>query len=114
MNVTRADMVAAGGSPSVRLFEAAACGVPIVSDRWAGLDSFFEPGREVLIVDDDAQVLEILRRTHEDDRRAIGEAGRRRVMSGHTASDRAEELESLIESERNPIPSLGLVIREHV
>ena len=49
LNVTRADMVRAGWSPSVRLFEAAACGVPVMSDWWEGLDAFFEPGREILI-----------------------------------------------------------------
>src|SRR4051812_30192170 len=49
LNVTRADMVRWGYSPSVRLFEAAACGVPIISDRWLGLDALFEPGKEILI-----------------------------------------------------------------
>ena len=51
LSVTRAEMVSAGYSPSVRLFEAAACGVPIVSDRWSGLETFFAPGREILVVD---------------------------------------------------------------
>src|SRR5581483_548045 len=46
LNVTRADMVRAGYSPSVRLFEAAACGVPIISDYWQGLETFFQPGEE--------------------------------------------------------------------
>ncbi len=49
LNITRTDMVRAGYSPSVRLFEAAACGVSIISDWWDGLDTFFEPGREILI-----------------------------------------------------------------
>ena len=48
LNVTRADMVAAGWSPSVRLFEAASCGVPIISDAWDGLDELFRPGDEIL------------------------------------------------------------------
>ena len=49
LNVTRRDMVMAGYSPSVRLFEAAACGAAIVSDNWPGLERFFEPGREILL-----------------------------------------------------------------
>ena len=49
LNVTRADMVRAGYSPSVRLFEAAACGTPIISDAWPGLAEIFEPGAEILI-----------------------------------------------------------------
>ncbi|MEH3047814.1 CgeB family protein [Sphingomonas adhaesiva] len=56
LNVTRADMIAAGWSPSVRLFEAAACGTPIVSDRWEGIDELLVPGREIVLADttDDA------------------------------------------------------------
>ena len=50
LNVTRADMIAAGWSPSVRLFEAAACGTPIISDRWAGIETLLEPGREIVLV----------------------------------------------------------------
>lgn len=46
LNVTRADMVIAGFSPSIRLFEAAACGAPIISDRWPGLESIFVPDEE--------------------------------------------------------------------
>ena len=49
LNVTRAAMVKAGYSPSVRLFEAAACGVPIISDEWPGLETIFTPGREILV-----------------------------------------------------------------
>ncbi len=65
LNLTRRDMIDWGWSPSVRLFEAAACGVPIISDWWSGLDSFFEPGKEILI----ARVRERRRRDHHDDRR---------------------------------------------
>ena len=63
LNITRADMRAAGWSPSVRLFEAAACGTPIVSDCWPGLESFFEPGREILVAGSAAEALDIMRHT---------------------------------------------------
>jgi spore maturation protein CgeB len=96
LNATRADMVAAGWSPSVRLFEAAACGAAMISDRWPGIDRFFTPGREILLPESTDEVVAILRGTHPDDRRAIGEAARARVIAEHTAEHRAEELESLL------------------
>jgi spore maturation protein CgeB len=97
LNVTRAPMIHAGWSPSVRLFEAAACGTPIVSDRWAGLETLFEPGargnREILIADTTADVQAFLRELPEDERIAIGERARRRVLAEHTSMHRAETLE---------------------
>jgi spore maturation protein CgeB len=96
LNITRADMIRAGHSPSVRLFEAAACGVPIVSDRWEGLRTFFEPGSEILVADGAEDVLDVLTRTGEAERRAVGERARRRVLSAHTAAHRAAELERYV------------------
>jgi spore maturation protein CgeB len=96
LNATRADMVAAGWSPSVRLFEAAACGAAMISDRWDGLDHFFTPGREILLPESTEDVVEILRSTHADDRRAIGQAARERILAAHTAEHRAEELEAYV------------------
>ncbi|HYP14085.1 MAG TPA: glycosyltransferase, partial [Bryobacteraceae bacterium] len=85
LNITRADMVRAGYSPSVRLFEAGACGTPIISDRWKGLDDLFEPDREIRIADTTDQALDILRHTTESERRNIGDRARRRVLARHTA-----------------------------
>jgi len=93
LNVTRADMIAAGYSPSVRLFEAAACGVPIVSDHWAGLEDFFTPGTEILLAHSTAEVVSMLRETPPEKAAAIGAAARRRVLHEHTAAHRAVELE---------------------
>jgi spore maturation protein CgeB len=94
LNITRADMIAAGWSPSVRLFEAAACAAPIISDRWAGLETLFEPGREIVLAGDGADVLSALRDLSEDERAAMGERARRRVLGEHTSAHRAEQLES--------------------
>jgi spore maturation protein CgeB len=93
LNITRVDMVAAGYSPSVRLFEAAACGTPIISDHWAGLEELFGPGEEILIVRRSADVLRYLSETSEGERRAIGARARERVLAEHTAAHRAAELE---------------------
>lgn len=99
LNATRADMVQAGWSPSVRLFEAAACGAAMISDRWPGIDHFFTPGEEILLPGSTEEVIDILRTTHDDDRRMIGLAARERILAEHTAAHRAEELEALVGAE---------------
>jgi spore maturation protein CgeB len=96
LNVTRADMIEAGYSPSVRLFEAAACGTPIISDEWVGLETLFTPGEEILIAHSSAEVLAMLRDISDEERRQIGERARARVLAGHTAACRAAELEALL------------------
>ncbi|BDG07485.1 CgeB family protein [Anaeromyxobacter paludicola] len=96
LNVTRADMVQAGWSPSVRLFEAAACGTPVVSDRWPGIEDFFRPGEELLLARSSEEALAIVRDTPEAARRRIGAAARRRVLAEHTAAHRARALEGYL------------------
>jgi len=98
LNVTRADMVRSGWSPSVRLFEAAACGVPVVSDWWEGLDHFFTPGKEILVAHGPDEVLARLSRLDDERRAAIGAAARARVLAEHTAQHRAQELEEHVAS----------------
>lgn len=92
LNITRADMVRAGYSPSVRLFEAAGCGVPIISDYWEGIEEFFEIGSEILISRSAQQTLEYIRDLPDEDRAALGERARTRALAGHTAAHRAKEL----------------------
>ena len=96
LNVTRADMIAAGWSPSVRLFEAAACGTPIISDWWPGLDALFVPGDEIIVAHDTSTVLNCLRRMPEDRRVELGHRARARVLADHTAAHRAIELEGYV------------------
>ncbi len=93
LNVTRADMIAAGWSPSVRLFEAAACAVPAISDKWQGIDSLFTPGSEMLLAERSEEVVDILNRRTAAEAAAMGRAARSRVLDGHTAAHRAAELE---------------------
>lgn len=96
LNITRADMIRAGHSPSVRLFEAAACGVPIISDFWDGLDDFFAIDSEIVVSSSAAETLHFLRETSEEARRAIAEKARARVLASHTAAHRAQELETYL------------------
>jgi spore maturation protein CgeB len=100
LNVTRADMIAAGYSPSVRLFEAAACATPVISDDWAGLETFFEPGKEILIARHTVEVRDYLRSISTKERDRIGRAALRRVLAHHTADHRAAELESYVRAVR--------------
>jgi spore maturation protein CgeB len=100
LNLTRADMIRAGYSPSVRLFEAAACAVPIVSDAWPGLDTFFRPGIDILISDSARQTLRLLTEIPERQRIEIGTRGNRRVLAEHTAEHRAVQLEGYLDESR--------------
>jgi spore maturation protein CgeB len=106
LNVTRRDMIAAGYSPSVRLFEAAACGTPIISDSWPGLDTILTPGVEVLIAETAERVLEYLQELPDEERIAIGRRTRARVLAAHTATHRAIELEGYVAAVRGGEPCL--------
>jgi spore maturation protein CgeB len=99
LNVTRGAMARMGYCPSGRLFEAAACGVAIVSDEWAGLESFFRPGVEIIVAQNTRDVLAALQ-LGETEREHIARAGRQRVLESHTATHRAAELETIFESVR--------------
>lgn len=96
LNITRADMIRAGYSPSVRLFEAAACGVPIISDYWPGLEEIFEPGSEILIAGSTEEALAIIREMPESERRRTAYRARWRVLEQHTSFHRAGQLEDYV------------------
>jgi len=95
LNLTRADMRATGWSPSVRLFEAAACGTPALSDRWPGLNDLFPEGDAIVPVDTAADVTAALR-MDDDERSRIGCRARQIVLAGHTGERRAETLEAVV------------------
>jgi spore maturation protein CgeB len=95
INITRAAMAAMGYCPSARLFEAAACGQPVLSDAWEGLSEFFTPEREILIARSTEDVLSALARPRAE-LEAVGSRARDRVLREHTADHRAIELERLL------------------
>jgi spore maturation protein CgeB len=115
LNVTRRDMIEAGYSPSVRLFEAGACGCPVLSDAWDGLDTLFEPGREIIICENTADSLAALAMP-DTARRAIAKAYRQRVLGEHTGRHRARELEAYLLSAdmRSGVPQAPAELRESV
>lgn len=99
LNVTRRPMAQMGYCPSGRLFEAAACGVPVVSDPWEGLAECFEPGREILLAHDADDVVAALSLSQEELTR-IGLAARERALAEHTAERRALDLERILENRK--------------
>lgn len=101
LNITRRDMAAMGWCPSGRLFEAAACRCAVVTDAWAGIGAFFEPGAEVLIAERTPDVLAALDASDGDLRR-IADRARERVLTEHTSAHRADELLSLLGQSPSP------------
>ena len=86
-----------GYCPSGRLFEAAACGTPVVSDSWDGLDEFFEPGQEILVASSADDVVSAIQLDRQELQK-IGKAARERVFSSHTADHRGREFVQLAEA----------------
>jgi spore maturation protein CgeB len=95
LNVTRGAMAEYGYCPSGRLFEAAACGAPLLTDFWEGLETFFTPGEELLRVATAKDVLDALSLSDGELRR-IADAGRARTLADHTADRRVDHLEALL------------------
>ena len=100
LNVNRASMARYGFSPPTRIFEAAGAAACLVSDRWAGLDEFLEPDREVLVADDGAAVAAHLDGLTPTRARRVGEAARRRVLGAHTYAHRAAQLDAVLDGAR--------------
>lgn len=96
LNLTRGDMVASGYAPSVRLFEAAACGAAILSDWWEGLDRFLTPQHELLLVRDSRDVTDILQSVTDAERKRMGEAARDRILACQTSQHRALQFEEIV------------------
>nr|MBI1230339.1 glycosyltransferase [Cytophagales bacterium] len=92
VNVTREAMRKLGHSPSIRLFEAAACGIPIFSDEWEGLSDFFEINKEIFVCNSTDEVIHLLNSVSAEELQRVGNAARRRILQEHTAAHRAQQL----------------------
>src|SRR5580765_3405532 len=111
LNVTRREMVLAGYSPSVRLFEAAACAAAMASDNWPGLETFLVPGREILLPTGNDDVVRYLQGYDAAELRRIGHAARERVLANHTSDVRARQFEQAVETAMSSIsPAKALSI----
>ena len=96
LNVSRESMAANGFSPATRVFEAAGAGACVITDAWEGIEQFLEPGSEVLVARNGAEVGALLAQLDPRRARAIGEAARARVLAGHTYAQRAAQVEALL------------------
>jgi spore maturation protein CgeB len=97
LNVNRESMARYGYSPPTRIFEAAGAAACIISDRWKGLDSFLEPGQEVLTAGDREEVIHHLQSLTQGRAREIGLHACRRIMAHHTYTKRVEQLERVLD-----------------
>jgi spore maturation protein CgeB len=104
LNLTRRDMIRSGYSPSVRLFEAGACGIPILTDEWPGLQTFYEPFSEILPVRTEADLACYLR-IPDEERLQVADRARRRTLRFHTAAVRAREFETHVNASVEQISS---------
>lgn len=108
LNISRYSMAKYGFSPATRVFEAAGAGACIITDYWKGIETFFEPDKEILVAKDGDEVEDILSKLSPERAKEIGGAALDKVLANHTYAHRAELLESVIseklktEAELNP------------
>jgi spore maturation protein CgeB len=103
LNLTREAMAISGYCPSGRFFEASACGTPIVTDWFRGLDSFFEPGKELIVANDTGEVLRALQRPDANLMR-MARYARERTLDEHTGRQRALTMLAAFDAARSPMP----------
>ncbi len=96
LNISRDDMASYGFSPATRVFEAAAAGACIITDEWLGIETFFKPGKEILVAENGEAVKKILGELSHRDAEAIGDAARKRALKEHTYEIRAAQAEKLL------------------
>jgi spore maturation protein CgeB len=96
LNINRESMARYGYSPATRVFEAAGAGACLITDEWVGIDSFLEPGHEILVAESGQQVAEHLAALQPARARAIGARARRHVLAAHTYAHRAADVESVL------------------
>jgi spore maturation protein CgeB len=97
MNINRASMARYGFSPPTRIFEAAGAGACIISDQWAGIEQFLEPGAEILVADNGEAVVNALRSLDPRRREQLARAARKRILSQHTYLHRARRVHELLD-----------------
>jgi spore maturation protein CgeB len=100
LNINRESMAHVGFSPPTRVFEAAGAGSCVITDRWNGIENFFEPGTEILIADNAEDIVYLLRSLNGADARAIGANMRKRALRDHTYCLRAQQFETTVADTR--------------
>jgi spore maturation protein CgeB len=106
LNISRDSMARYGFSPATRVFEAAGAGACIITDYWLGIDTFFEPGKEILVANDGAEVAHILSSLTHEKATEIGNAALKKVVAEHTYTQRAARLDEILRKELAPSKSV--------
>lgn len=96
MNINRTSMAESGYAPPTRVFEVAGAAACLLCDRWPGIEKFFEPGTEILLISSAEDVAEVLRRLDDPHRKRIGKALRERALRDHSYAQRAEQIETAL------------------
>jgi spore maturation protein CgeB len=96
LNISRDSMAKYGFSPATRVFEAAGAAACIITDHWEGIETFFEPDEEILVVKNGKELEKILQELTPAKAKQIGEAAYKKVRAAHTYEHRAELLEKVI------------------
>jgi spore maturation protein CgeB len=109
LNINRDSMATYGFSPPTRVFEAAAAGACLITDAWEGIEMFLQPGREILVAQDGAEVADIVQNVPAAEAKAIGNAGRSRVLAEHTYRHRAMEVDSILRELHPSSPAIQKV-----
>jgi spore maturation protein CgeB len=102
LNISRDSMAKYGFSPATRVFEAAGAGACIITDYWVGIDTFFEPGKEILVAQNGGDVQNILTSLTKEEAYTIGQAALKKVLSEHTYAQRAALLDQILKQEFAP------------
>lgn len=100
LNINRESMAHVGFSPPTRVFEAAGAGSCVITDRWKGIENFFEPGKEILVAANAEEIVHLLRSLEGADAKAIGLNMRKRALREHTYSLRAQQFENTVADTR--------------
>ena len=101
LNINRDSMADVGFSPPTRVFEAAGAASCLITDKWRGVEKFFEPGREILVAESAEEIVGYLRGTSGEEARAIGDAMHRRALAEHTYAQRAAEVDGILRMARS-------------
>lgn len=107
LNISRDSMARYGFSPATRVFEAAGAGACLITDYWVGIDTFFEPDREILVAANGEEVKAHIEALTPEKAESIGDAAYKRVLAEHTYAHRAAQLDALLENTRTAGPAVG-------
>ena len=104
LNINRDSMADVGFSPPTRVFEAAGAGACLITDAWAGIESFFMPENEILLASSAKEIVRWLRLLDEKETARIGAAMRQRALRDHTYQLRAAEVNNILRAASAPVP----------